>query len=136
MQVRWLGPGTELPSWAEALDQAALGSIWGPLEEEEYLGILPECAFIRWRLVPVVNEAELLRLAVSTEARRQGHARQLLSDSEVMLASNGITELHLEVRVSNIAARALYESVGWRFQGIRKAYYRDGEDAALYRRDL
>jgi ribosomal-protein-alanine N-acetyltransferase len=136
MQVRWLGPGTELPSWAEALDQAALGSTWGPLDEGEYLGVLSECAFVRWRLIPVVNEAELLRLAVSSEARRQGHARQLLSDSETKLASHGITELHLEVRVSNVAARTLYESAGWRFQGIRKAYYRDGEDAALYQRDL
>lgn len=136
MQVRWLGPGTELPSWAEALDHAALGSIWGPLDEGEYLGVLPGCAFIRWRIVPAVNEAELLRLAVSPDARRQGHARQLLSNSEAILRSHNITELHLEVRVSNIAARALYESAGWRFQGIRKAYYRDGEDAALYQRDL
>ena len=34
------------------------------------------------------------------------------------------------------AARALYESEGWVYLDQRKAYYRDGEDAAIYRREV
>jgi ribosomal-protein-alanine N-acetyltransferase len=46
----------------------------------------------------------------------------------------GVQVAHLEVRVSNTAARALYESEGWVYQGLRRGYYRDGESAALYSR--
>jgi len=42
----------------------------------------------------------------------------------------------LEVGVSNAAARRLYEAAGWRESGLRKGYYRDGEDAALYAKRL
>jgi ribosomal-protein-alanine N-acetyltransferase len=38
----------------------------------------------------------------------------------------------LEVRVSNIGAQKLYESVGFTSQGLRKGYYSDdGEDALI-----
>jgi len=52
------------------------------------------------------------------------------------MARYGVQVLHLEVRVSNTAARALYESEGWVYQGLRKGYYRNGESAALYSLDL
>jgi len=136
MQVHCLGPGTELPVWVEALDRLAFGEPWGPLEDNELLLILEPSAFARWRFLPVVGEAELLRLAVAPAARRQGLARRLLGASEQLLKEQSISELHLEVRTSNAHARALYEALDWRFLGIRKAYYRNGEDAALYRRDI
>jgi ribosomal protein S18 acetylase RimI-like enzyme len=136
MVLRRLGPGTQLPQWLEALDQATFGDAWGPLEGGEILLALDQKAFIRWRLIPPAGEAELLRLAVAPEARRQGFAQRLLAESEIFLRDQGITELHLEVRVSNQSARALYEAQGWRFLGIRKAYYRDGESASLYKREI
>jgi len=136
MEIRCLGPGTELPSWVEALDRATFGSVWGPLECGEILLILDKNAFIRWRLIPAAGEAELLRIAVAPEARRQGLARRLLEASDTILCRQKISELHLEVRTSNEAARTLYEAQGWLFLNIRKAYYRDGEDAAVYARKL
>jgi len=136
MKVRHLGPGTELPVWVEDLDRLAFGDAWGSLEDNELLLILEPLGFARWRFVPVAGEAELLRLVVAPTARRQGLARRLMEASEVLLRAHAITELHLEVRASNAPARALYEALGWRFLATRKAYYRDGEDAALYRRDI
>ena len=42
----------------------------------------------------------------------------------------------LEVRVSNAAAIALYEQLGFLQVGRRKGYYQDGEDAILMNMDI
>lgn len=42
----------------------------------------------------------------------------------------------LEVRVSNGAAIALYDQLGFKQVGRRKQYYPDGEDAILMNKDL
>jgi len=136
MDIRLLGPGTALPEWLEELDRTTFGGAWGALDDGEVILAMDRRAFIRWRLIPVAGEAELLRLAVAPALRRQGLARRLLRESEPFLRAQEITELHLEVRIHNQPARSLYEAEGWEFMGIRKAYYRDGADAALYRRML
>ena len=128
------GPGTRIPVWVEALDRACFGAAWGPLEEDEHIWACHPLSFARWRVLPELQEAELLRLGVDRERRHQGHGRALLRHCQVQVARLGAVVLFLEVRVSNVAARALYESEGWVYQGLRKAYYRNGEDAAVYRR--
>jgi ribosomal-protein-alanine N-acetyltransferase len=85
---------------------------------------------------PAAEEAELLRLAVHPDHRRKGLARALLAASEERLRKEGVRCLHLEVSVSNTGARELYLAVGWTGEGLRRGYYRDGEDAALYRKEL
>lgn len=129
-------PGSQIPVWVMALEQETFGEPWGSLEGHEHLFGLPPSAYARWSVVPAAQEAELLRIAVSPALRRQGFARRLLEDSERFLADQGIDTLYLEVRDSNLPAQALYESMGWRFQGLRKAYYRNGEDARIYRKQL
>ena len=127
-----LGPGSSLPAWLEALEKAAFGSAWGALEDHEQIWLIEGKAYARWSLVAPIGEAELLRIAVAPEARSQGLGRNLLRGSLEALRTLGVTHCRLEVRFSNAPARSLYESEGWQFQGIRKGYYRDGEDAALY----
>jgi ribosomal-protein-alanine N-acetyltransferase len=131
-----LGPGSELPAWIEALDGSVFDQAWGPLADHERIWALEPEAFARWSAVPAAGEAELLRIAVAPSARRKGLARQLLRACEAALRASGIRALRLEVRVSNGAARSLYEAEGWRMEGLRPRYYRDGEDAALYGKDL
>ncbi len=82
-------------------------------------------------------EAEIADLAVAPNARRRGVARALIDRLLVELAEVGVQAVFLEVRESNRAARALYESR--RFQGIgrRRGYYRYPlEDALLLKREL
>lgn len=129
-------PGAKLPPWVELLEQTAFTHPWGALAHHEHLFGFPPYAYVQWSTLAAVGEAELLRLAVSPEARRQGLARRLLEESEIYLRSAGIDTLHLEVRSSNQAARGLYEALGWKLQRSRKAYYQDGEDALIYQRQL
>lgn len=131
-----LGPGSGLPGWLERLEIEAFGDSWGALADHEQLWVAAGEGFARWGVVPAAGEAELLRIAVGPSARRQGLGRALLSVAETDLRCSGIHSLHLEVRVTNLAARALYEAEGWRRSGHRPRYYRDGEDAVLYSKEL
>ncbi len=72
----------------------------------------------------------LMNIAVDPERRRQGIGRALLDE---MLERAGMDANYtLEVRVSNAAAIALYESYGFRSVGTRRRYYADtGEDAII-----
>ena len=126
-----LGPGSAFPAWMEALEIEAFGDTWHLLVDGETGFLLPDRAFALWRLTPAAQEAELLRVAVRPELRGRGLARALLAAGEAALAREGARTFLLEVRVSNAAARALYASAGWREAGLRRGYYRDGEDAVL-----
>lgn len=131
-----LGPGSAQPGWMEALDRACFGEPWGTLGDREWALALPGIGYTLWAAVPGLGEAELLRVAVAPGQRRLGLGRRLLQASEPILKGQGVLTLLLEVRVSNASARALYESLEWQQVGLRKAYYRDGEDAILYRKEL
>ncbi len=75
----------------------------------------------------VAGEGELLNLAVDPLARRTGLGRALLQ--EMMRLAE---VWHLEVRECNVAAIALYASLGYRQVGRRSGYYGDGEAALLF----
>jgi [ribosomal protein S18]-alanine N-acetyltransferase len=79
-----------------------------------------------------VGEAELLRVGVDPEARRQGLARALLVEGLERLRRLDVQVCFLEVRVDNKPAIDLYESLGFCCTGHRKGYYRDGTDALIF----
>jgi ribosomal-protein-alanine N-acetyltransferase len=76
------------------------------------------------------DEAELLTVAVRPALRRQGGGRRLLEAVMQKVREAGATSLFLEVGVDNPAAQALYEGLGFRPVGRRRAYYPRGADAA------
>jgi ribosomal-protein-alanine N-acetyltransferase len=80
----------------------------------------------------VAGEAELLRIGVAPEERRQGLARALVEAGLARLRMEKVEVCHLEVRVDNHGAIALYEALGFESTGRRRGYYRDGTDALLY----
>ena len=79
----------------------------------------------------VAERAEMIDLRVLGSERRKGHGRQLLWASLTALEDVGAVEL--EVRSSNVAARALYESLGFSETGLRGKYYAtpDGREDAI-----
>jgi ribosomal-protein-alanine N-acetyltransferase len=83
------------------------------------------------------DEAEIADLAVATDARRRGIGGLLLDRMTELVMQQGVRWMYLEVRESNVAARALYESRSFIQVGRRKGYYRHpSEDALLLKRDL
>ena len=81
----------------------------------------------------ILDEMHVMTVAVRPDYRRRGLARVLVR--AVLDANPQAREVHLEVRPSNIAARALYESFGFRTTARRTNYYGD-EDALLMTLDL
>jgi len=83
------------------------------------------------------QEAEIADLAVSPVARRRGIGSALIDRLLTELTAGGVLAVFLEVRESNGAARALYESRAFRGIGRRRGYYRNPvEDALLLKREL
>ncbi len=116
--------------WQKAI--VARGALaWLAWDGEEPLGY---CLFSR-----VLDEAELLRIAIAPAARQRGLGAALLHHAETALKAAGVAQLFLEVRLSNRPAQLLYLSAGWQQVGRRKEYYplADGrEDALLFSREL
>lgn len=71
----------------------------------------------------VLDEGQIINVAVHPDARRRGVGRSLMQAAEAYAKERGIVFLSLEVRESNFAARSLYSSLGWEEQGIRKGFY-------------
>jgi len=83
------------------------------------------------------DSAEVWYIYVVPEARTRGVARRMMRQLIALLQKKPhIGRLFLEVRLSNLKAIALYESLGMRRQSVRKRYYANGEDALVFRLDL
>lgn len=83
------------------------------------------------------DEGELGDLAVDPEHRGHGIGRTLLERSIEEARLRGARSLYLEVRESNEAARALYDTAGFETVGRRTGYYSGPrEDACVMRLNL
>ena len=76
-------------------------------------------------------EGEILTLGVAPGWRRRGVARNLVHDLIVRALAGGAQRLLLEVAADNTAALALYTSLGFARQGIRRHYYRRAQGPAV-----
>jgi ribosomal-protein-alanine N-acetyltransferase len=128
-----------------ALDQRALGGFWTAAQWQTELaeprrpglGLWIDSALVAmasgWL---VVDELHITVLATDPARRRQGHARQVLAALLQLAAAEGAERATLEVAAGNVAAVALYAGLGFSAAGIRRAYYRNGDDALIQWRRL
>jgi ribosomal-protein-alanine N-acetyltransferase len=79
------------------------------------------CGFVLSRRV--LDEAEILTIALDPSLRGRGHARPLLRRHLDALATRGVRHVHLEVDEANAPALALYRRLGFRESGRRPGYY-------------
>lgn len=80
----------------------------------------------------VAAELHVTNIAVHPDARRRGIGRILLGHVLDDARQRALRLVVLEVRPSNVEARSLYESFGFRVVGRRRGYYYDtGEDALV-----
>jgi ribosomal-protein-alanine acetyltransferase len=78
-------------------------------------------------LMPALETADVLTIAVAPGHQRQGLGRSLLSAMRDWGRSHGVQRIFLEVRESNAPAIALYRSSGFRQIARRGGYYRTAE---------
>jgi ribosomal-protein-alanine N-acetyltransferase len=84
----------------------------------------------------VLDEAEVLDVAVLPTVQRSGAGTVLLAWACDEARRRGATVLRLEVRATSGPAIALYERFGFVRSGLRKAYYENGVDALLMDKNL
>jgi [ribosomal protein S18]-alanine N-acetyltransferase len=80
--------------------------------------------------------AHLNLLAVAEEHRRQGLGRQLIRWLSESAIEAGILRIDLELRATNAAARAFYESLGFHALDVVQGYYQGREPALRMTRNL
>ncbi|HEY8846777.1 MAG TPA: ribosomal protein S18-alanine N-acetyltransferase [Candidatus Limnocylindrales bacterium] len=79
----------------------------------------------------MVDEAHITTFAVHPAWRRQGIGERLLLAFLDLARDRHAREATLEVRLSNLPARRLYEKYGFRPVGLRPRYYSDNNEDAL-----
>ena len=79
----------------------------------------------------MVDEAHVTTFAVHPGYRRRRIGERLLLALLDLSVDRHAREATLEVRLSNLAARRLYEKYGFRPVGIRPRYYSDDQEDAL-----
>ncbi|MFZ9288389.1 MAG: ribosomal protein S18-alanine N-acetyltransferase [Vulcanococcus sp.] len=130
-------------AWLEAcvaLDQRALAGLWtheqwhnelndprrpvvGLVQGEDLRAVA--CGWL------VVDELHITAVAVDPDHRRKGLGKRALEGLLEEARSQGAAHATLEVAQGNQAARRLYEGCGFATAGIRRAYYRNGDDALI-----
>jgi len=111
------------PDAAEKLAETTCTVIWVSESEGRVSG------FVIGR--QIADEAEILNLAVRLAGRRKGQATALVQSILRVFRQGRVTRVFLEVRESNGAAIAFYESLGFRKTGRRRRYYRNPDEDAL-----
>lgn len=84
----------------------------------------------------VMDESDMMNVAVHPDFRRKGIAEQLVLALTEQLKNRKSHCLSLEVRASNAPAIGLYEKLGFQMVGRRPNYYRNPrEDALILRKE-
>ena len=131
----------DLPA-VHAVERASFDTPWPP---EAYRSELETNRLAQYMVVRVddeivgfggmwlmVDEAHIITFAVHPAWRRQHIGERLLIAFLDLALERGAHEATLEVRLSNLPARRLYEKFGFRPVGLRPRYYSDnGEDALI-----
>ena len=134
----WLGRLVEIDanwnprSWSVQLFEKELSSRTGRVR-----GLFAGEDLVGYLIAHVVcDEAHIVSLGLAPEWRHKGGGRALVADFLRSCAVERVRTVTLDVRVSNLPARKLYESCGFFVVGLRRNYYSDnGEDALTMKRE-
>ena len=121
----FMNPWAEIAFKSELASKSARNYVY--LHNETVIGYL-FCWYIR-------NEIYINNIAVSSEYRRTGIAREMIKYIKSNFSKN-VKKIHLEVKSSNIPAIDLYSSEDFYYTSTRKRYYSDNSDALLLTYDM
>jgi ribosomal-protein-alanine N-acetyltransferase len=125
----------------QAIERASFSSPWPPNAYRSELETNRLASYLVVRVAGeivayggmwlMVDEAHITTFAVHPAWRRQRIGERLLLAFLELAVVRGAHEATLEVRLSNLAARRLYEKYGFRPVGLRPRYYSDDNEDAL-----
>lgn len=114
-------------AWSEDIFEESLEYdnqfFWVLTEDEKIVGY---CG-----LMIVLDEGQILNIAVDEPYRRSGFGRMLMNAMLDYGRENGVTFFTLEVRESNFSAIKMYENFGFEETGRRKGYYTEPVETAV-----
>tara|TARA_B100000965_G_scaffold70471_1_gene55641 strand:- start:442 stop:906 length:465 start_codon:yes stop_codon:yes gene_type:complete len=84
----------------------------------------------------VMDELHITSIAVDPTYQRRGLGKSLISDLIKRSSSVQTNHIHLEVKETNAPAKAFYKSMGFKIQGNRPNFYKDGSDAILFSKQI
>ena len=82
----------------------------------------------------IADEGGIIEVAVRPDCRRQGIAKRLIESASD--SSEGLSEVFLVVRESNMPAVALYEGLGFERIALRRDYYDAPKENAIIMRKV
>lgn len=125
---------------ASRIEQEAFSMPWSPRDflemvEADYAyyyvaeveGEIVGCCGIR----NIAGEGEITNVVVASGFRGRGIGRMLMEHMLTEASYHGIGDCTLEVRVSNTPAIHLYESLGFKSEGIRPGFYEKPKEDAM-----
>ncbi|HXH61061.1 MAG TPA: ribosomal protein S18-alanine N-acetyltransferase [Fimbriimonadaceae bacterium] len=122
------------------IEKSANGSPWSRKSFEQEIGHEPSEFIVAkkdGRVIGyagawiVADECHITTVAVAEEFRRQGLGKRLIVELLERSRDRGALCATLEVRAGNAAAIALYDGLGFRSAGRRKAYYPNNREDAV-----
>ncbi len=125
----------------EAIERASFSAPWPPNAYRTELQTNRLAHYLVIRVGPeivgyaglwlMVDEAHVTTFAIHPDWRRRRLGERLLMALLDIALERRASEATLEVRLSNLPARRLYEKFGFRPVGIRPRYYTDNNEDAL-----
>ena len=137
--IRAFDPAADAAQVAEILREAREAAAWSEQALRETALLPGVSAFVSERADAVsgivvgrqvLDEAEILNLAVRRDVRRLGEGRALVRRALQQFAERKISRVFLEVRESNTGAIAFYSGLGFQAVAVRKDYYQDPRESA------
>jgi ribosomal-protein-alanine N-acetyltransferase len=134
--------GTDAASRMAAIHAASFARPWSTLDFERLLGergVIGDGLFLGNATKPagfvlsrmVIDEAEILTIAVAPEVRGKGLSIPLLERHLDELSRRGVRMVHLEVEEGNPSAVALYRRFGFTETGRREGYYQKADGSRV-----
>ena len=90
---------------------------------------------------PIVDELHILNIVIAPSQQGKGYSHDLMNDIFSLAQARQTSKIFLDVRESNMPARALYAKWGFEQISVRKNYYRTDqpdqrETALIYLRRI
>lgn len=133
--MRLFDPQTDGPAALAALHASSFADPWSAAYLRDLLrgpGVFAYMSAQGFVLARAAGgEAEILTLAVTPESRRRGIGRALVIKAALHAHGAGAAAMFLEVACDNQPALKLYQSLGFKRVGLRKAYYQSKDAEVL-----